>query len=426
MQRSVPVTLLLALSKVLYQSVDTKQMGILTNNPEPTCEAMRILLIEDDPSYRVLCRGYLKKDKSQSYQISESTLAADGIARCLEESFDCLLVDYRLPDQTGVEVVVELQRLLGDGAPPCIILTAEGGTEAAAEALRAGAADFLSKRHLSTNPLSRSINNAVEKSRLRQAVVERTEALEAVNKSLTARNEEIQRFYQNVSHEVKTPLAAIREFVAIVLDEIVGPVTDDQQEMLIHALDSCDQIAGHFNDLIEMTRLEAGKITLDLQLVSLNAVATRCFAATKAAVREKNITLTCDCVEDLPLMLVDRNRIVQVISNLLGNAIKFTPENGKVSLSIHYYTEEASVSIAVCDTGCGIAEKDLPHIFDRLYQVENAHNEFTGAGLGLGLSIAKEIVLLHGGAIGANSVVGEGTTFTVNLPVEPSNNLEIA
>lgn len=389
------------------------------------CEVMSVLIIEDDPSYRRLCQKYLSKDTQQRYEVVEVGSAADGIAECSRRKYDCLLVDYSLPDLTGVEVVRELTQSLGEAAPPCIILTADGGTVAAAEALRVGAADFLPKRYLSTNPLSRSISNAVEKGRLKQSIAERTKALEVANDALKSRNDEIQRFYQNISHEVKTPLAAAREFIAIVLDGIVGPVTDDQQEMLNYAVESCDQITGHFNDLIDMTRLESKKFVLKQQIASLNAVAIRCLAATKSACQEKNISLYSEYDDSLPLMRLDRNRVIQVISNLLGNAIKFTPENGMVTLSIHYYADESSVDIVVNDTGCGIAEEHLPNIFDRLYQVENAHDEFTGAGLGLGLSIAKEIVALHDGKMCVESVVGEGTTFTVRLPVESCNELEL-
>jgi signal transduction histidine kinase len=421
----IPAMLLVPFAKAWLSTAVTLEMESKLNADNSPCEAIRILLIEDDPSYRLLCQRYLAKDTEHRYEVVEAGSAADGIAECHETKYDCLLIDYSLPDQTGVEIIRELTHSLGECAPPCIILTADGGSDAAAEALRAGAADFLPKRHLSTNPLSRSIKNAVEKGRLKQSVAERTLALEIANDALKSRNDEIQRFYQNISHEVKTPLAAAREFIAIVLDGIVGPVTDDQQEMLIHAVESCDQITGHFNDLVEMTRLESKKIALNRQPASLNAVAIRCFAATKSACHDKNISLQSENDESLPLMSIDRNRIIQVISNLLGNAIKFTSENGTVTLSIRYYTDESSVDIVVSDTGCGIAEEHLPHIFDRLYQVENAHDEFTGAGLGLGLSIAKEIVMLHEGKMWADSVVGEGTTFTVRLPVEPCNELEM-
>lgn len=387
-------------------------------------EELSILLIEDDPLYQQLFLRYLNKDHQRKYDITMASDGAEGLAFQDSRPMDCLLVDYSLPDQKGTQLIADLTKKLGDEMPPCIILTAGGGEEAAADALRAGASDFLSKRHISTESLSRSIVNAVEKSRLNASVRKHTKALESANDSLKLRNEEIQRFYQNVSHEVKTPLAAAREFVSIVLDGISGPVTTDQQEMLIHAIDSCDQIADHFNDLIEMTRLEAGKLTLQPKIASLSAVATRCFAATKAAIQAKNISFKSDFDDSIPLMVFDRNRMVQVFANILGNAIKYTPENGTVRFSIINYTESKSVEIAISDTGCGIAEAHLTHIFERLYQVEDAHADFTGAGLGLGLSIAKEIVVLHGGDIWAESKIGQGTTFYVRLPIEPCNSME--
>jgi len=304
---------------------------------------------------------------------------------------------------------------LGEYAPPTIILTADGGETAAAEALRAGAADFMPKRTISAQSLSRAIENAVEKRKLKNKVAARSRELQRANDQLQSRNDE--RFYHTVSHEVKTPLAATREFIAIVLDGIAGPVTEDQTEMLRHALDSCDQITSHFNDLIEMTRLEAKKITMAKKMESLDNITTRCLAAVSSAVKTKNIVLKKEIQSSLPLVFIDGNRVIQVLSNLLGNALKFTEPNGKITLHIWHALADGYVHIAVVDTGRGISQEQLPHIFERLYQVQNGSDEFMGAGLGLGLSIAKEIVALHGGNIWAESVLGEGSTFTFRLPV---------
>jgi len=380
-------------------------------------EFIHVLLIDDDPAYRHLCQRYLKKNHAINYEIVAVSNATAGLSECQSASFDCLLIDYSLPDISGTEVIRSLSDLLAEDAPPTIILTADGGEAAAAEALRAGAADFMPKRTISAQSLSRAIENAVEKKKLKNKVAARSRELQRANDQLQSRNDEIQRFYHTVSHEVKTPLAAAREFIAIVLDGIAGPVTEDQIEMLRHALDSCDQITSHFNDLIEMTRLEAKKITMEKKMESLDNIIIRCLAAISSAVKTKNIVLKKEIKAPLPLMLMDSNRVIQVLSNLLGNALKFTEENGKITLRIWHAIADGYVHIAVADTGRGISQNQLPHIFERLYQVENGSDEFMGAGLGLGLTIAKEIVALHGGNIWAESVLGEGSTFTFRLPV---------
>ena len=391
---------------------------------KPSTQSLRVLIVEDDPSYRHLCRRYLTHSSSRRVDVEEAATGDAAFRAIQRDRYDCLLVDYALPDTTGTEFIHEAGKQLGERVPPSILITAAGGEMAATEALRVGAADFLPKQVVSAETLARSIGNAVEKARLRGALNQRSEELERAIETLRARNEEIQRFYQNVSHEVKTPLAAAREFLSIVLDGVAGPVTSEQQEMLMHAVDSCDQITAHFNDLVDMTRLEAGKIQLNRRLASVEAIGIRCFAAVKAGLRAKSIRFEQAIDSPLPLVYLDRNRIMQVLGNLLGNAVKYTPEGGMVRLVIRYYAEEEQIELIVTDTGCGIARQDLPHIFDRLYQVQSSEDQFTGAGLGLGLSIAREIVLLHGGTIRAESVKGSGSSFTVRLPAAADQKLE--
>lgn len=380
---------------------------------------LRILLLDDDPAYSHLCQRYLSRDGLRDYDVVAAASAAEGIEACLSQSFDCLLVDYCLPDITGAEILKTLRDKMGSGMPPAIVMSAMGGQAAASEAVRAGAIDFLQKGVVSSECLARSISNAVEKGELKRSIDERTTELLDANIQLQSRNEEIQRFYQSISHEVKTPLAAAREFIAIVLDGITGEVNEEQREMLVYARESCDQLAEHFNDLVDMTQLEAGKASLNKQWVSLDGLIKRCLASMKAAFEFKEIEFIGAIPDDLPLALVDGNRFVQVISNLVGNAIKYTPRGGEVRLSVELDEASQVATISVADSGCGIKKSDLARIFDRLYQVkprEESEIE-AGLGLGLGLSIAKELVELHHGEIWAESEERQGSTFFVRLPI---------
>jgi len=388
-------------------------------------EPLRVLLIDDDAAYRHLCQRYLSNVGPPSFEVVAVSTAAEGLAELEANDFDCLLVDYLLPDLRGTQVIRTFSTSDSERTPPTIIMTAEGGESAAAEAVRAGAADFLPKGVVSAESLVRSIKNAVQKSRLQKSAEAQSRELQHVNEQLNAKNEEIQRFYQIVSHEVKTPLAAAREFIAITLDGIAGPIADYQKEMLTHALDSCDQIAAQFNDLIEMTRLEAKKISLSKEKSSLDDVVARCLASVSMAIEAKQLYIKKRTTTAIPPFSFDRNRMVQVLSNLLGNAIKYTGPGGTITLAISHDADAGVVEIAVSDTGCGIAPDDLAQVFDRLYQVDGTGDSYMGAGLGLGLSIAKEIVALHDGTISATSVVEEGSTFTVRLPIQEakSNNL---
>ena len=383
-------------------------------------EPVRVLVVDDDPAYQHLCKRYLAKNPNTKYDVVVAANATEAYEKCRDTEFDCVLVDYVLPDEMGTRLVETLGAAERDYVPPMIIMTAGSGEVAATEAVRAGATDFFSKRVVSAESLARAINNAVEKGRLRRSVEERGRDLQALNRQLQAKNDEIQRFYQSVSHEVKTPLAAAREFVALVFDGIAGPVNDEQKEILHHALDSCDQISSHFNDLIEMTRLDAAKVTMDKSLGDLESVVTRCLAAIASALKAKQLHLQTDIETSLPLLYLDANRVIQVLSNLLGNAIKYTDAGGQITLTISHRRRERAVRISVADTGRGIPEKDLPYVFERLYQVDNTGDEFMGAGLGLGLTIAKEIVTLHGGRIWVESNQGNGSVFSFDLPVAQS------
>jgi len=377
----------------------------------------RLLIVDDDRTYLALCERFLGKDTNYTYDIVTVSGADEALAACSEEPFDCLLVDYGLPDQTGTDLIGTLRRRLGKALPPVVMISADGGASAAIEAVRVDAADFLTKREVSARALRRSIGNAVEKGRLRRVVDARRHELQKANGQLERRAIEIQRFYHTVSHEMKTPLTAAREFVAIVRDGLAGPVPEEQRELLDHALECCDQITTQFNDLIDLTRLETGKMRLVRVPVDGDEVLTRSLAMCAKQAKAKSIVLERATAPDLPLLDIDAGRIVQVLTNLLGNAIKFTPSGGRVRLEAGLSEDGSVVEVRVIDSGCGISESDCQHVFERLYQVSVAADDPGASGLGLGLSIAREIVCGHGQELDVDSRVGQGSTFSFTLPL---------
>ena len=377
----------------------------------------RLLIVDDDLTYLALCERYLGKDSDYIYDIVTASGADEALLACAEAPFDCLLVDYGLPERTGTDLIGLLRKRLGKALPPVVVISAESGAGAAIEAVRVDAADFLSKREVSAQALRRSIGNAVEKGRLLRTVDARRHELQKANGELERRAIEIQRFYHTVSHEMKTPLTAAREFVAIVRDGLAGPVPDEQRELLDHALECCDQITTQFNDLIDLTRLETGKMRLEREAVDFDDIATRSLAMCASAAKAKSLSLERATEDDVPPLDIDAGRIVQVLTNLLGNAIKFTPEGGRVRLETELAEDGATLEVRVVDTGCGISEDDCRQVFDRLYQVRIAADESGASGLGLGLSIAREIVRGHGQELVVESRVGRGSVFSFALPV---------
>jgi signal transduction histidine kinase len=323
-------------------------------------------------------------------------------------------MDYGLPDATGTQGLRKLHALLGASMPPTIIMTAGDVEAAAISAVRSGAVDFLAKRDVSSAVLKRTVGNAIETGRLKRSVLLRGQQLEAANDELMKRNEEIENFYHTVSHEIKTPLAATREFVSILSDELLGPINSRQQEMLSHATECCDQISAQFNDLLDLTRLETGKFRLEKRMQPLRPLIERCVVVANISAEPKNVKINASLPENLPEFNLDRARINQVLSNLLNNAIKFTPEGGAVTLESAYESVTDELEFRVIDTGCGIAPQHLDRVFDRLYQIENELNTESN-GLGLGLAIATRIVVQHGGSLSVESEQGIGSTFVVCL-----------
>ena len=223
-------------------------------------------------------------------------------------------------------------------------------------------------------------------------------------------------FVSKVSHELRTPIITIQNAVALLLSKSLGAVTGKQEEFLNIAKRSLDRLALLINDLLDESKLEAAKVELNLKPCSVeNLVKDVCDALsawmiTKAIGIEKNIP------KNIPEVSMDYNRMTQVLTNIVGNAIKFTPQKGIITIEARLDDSRKNIVVSVSDTGPGISENDLGRVFDKFYQGgERALTDVSGTGLGL--SIAREIVLLHKGKIWAESAEGQGAKFSFSLPV---------
>ena len=236
------------------------------------------------------------------------------------------------------------------------------------------------------------------------------------DEQLAESNREIRRMYHTLCHELKTPLTSLREFVSTVHDEIAGPIVDEQREYLAEALAGCDDLARHIDDLVDVTRAETGKLSCEPEPVDIGRLLGRVEAAHQSDAADRGITLDLPDQTALPAVWADPTRILQVLSNLIGNALKFTPDGGRVAVRVGRWADNHAWSVwTVEDTGRGIAPEDLEKIFDRLFQVTE-DDWSTQGGLGLGLSICREIVRLHRGQIWVESELGTGTKFHFSIP----------
>jgi signal transduction histidine kinase len=378
---------------------------------------LRILIVEDDPVYRELYRTLLDPiGEHGGYRFLEAETGEAGLAQYRADRPNCILLDYRLPDFDGLEFLAALAGEDGQVSVPVIMLTGEGSEILVAKAMRVGAADYMPKSALSATSLRRSISNAVEKSKLRAAIAEQHRVLAQTNLELQRKNGEIQQFYHLLSHEMKTPLTSAREFVSIVLDGLGGPLSEAQREYLSYARESCDQMTLGLNDLLDSARLETGKLHIAPQPGCISTLVARVVVSMTPQAQDKSIHVKQSIAPDLPPVLMDEKRIMQVLTNLLSNALKFTPEGGEVGVTVGSDPERPQwILVSVSDTGRGIEPTQVDHVFDRLHQVRGGDAAIEG-GLGLGLYICREVVTLHGGGIWVNSTLGKGSTFFFTVP----------
>ena len=384
----------------------------------------RLLMVDDDVPWRTLCRRLLGRDPGRTWEVTTAASRAEALAVSGLADFDCLLIDYRLPDGTGTELVENLRARLGTRLPPVVVISAGGGEDAATHAVRAHATDYLAKRGLTPDALYRSLGNAVEKGELREAVRLRRAELRRANGELERRANQITSFYHTVSHEMKTPLHSAREFVSLVRDGVAGEVNDDQAALLDEALESCEQLRRQFDDMLDMTRLETGKLTLSFEPASIERAVERCLAMVAKTAAERGIAVSSEVEPGLGDAVMDASRINQVLVNLVNNALKFTEPGGRVTVRAGRRRDGRHVRLTVTDTGRGIAKADRARIFDRLYQVDRAVDDPAASGLGLGLSISRDIVREHGTELKLHSRVGIGSTFGFDLPLAGSPSTE--
>ncbi len=221
-----------------------------------------------------------------------------------------------------------------------------------------------------------------------------------------------QDFVANVSHELRTPVASIKGYAETLLS---GAMDDPQalKEFLGTIHHNSDRLVNLINDLLDLARIESGKMKMTLLPMDAVLVVRKCLDILENAIEAKRLSVTLDFLGILPKVLADEARLSQVFLNLLDNAVKYTPEGGRVVIKA--IPGEKNIRFEVSDSGIGIPEEDLPRIFERFYRVDKARARDVG-GTGLGLSIVKHIVAAHGGDVAVHSKVGQGTTFSFTLP----------
>lgn len=262
-----------------------------------------------------------------------------------------------------------------------------------------------------------AIENAwlFQRIRLRQQeLLDGRQTLQEQNEKLKELDKRKSEFLSTVSHELRTPLVPIKACIENMLSGMYGSINNVQRGRLELALTSVNHEARLIENLLDLVRIEEDRVSLDLETENLTKIIQNIFQVLEYDCKEKNIAFNLKVPPENFFIKLDRHKIRQVLLNLVHNAIKFTPNGGKVTLVVR--RNEKCVKIDIIDTGIGVPKDKLPHIFDRFYQADNSLTRKIG-GTGLGLNIAKEYVILHGGKIWVESIEEVGSIFSFTLPV---------
>lgn len=397
---------------VPVETTQAPAQPLITDRPD-------VLVVEDNQDMRAFICRVLEPD-AQTRTAGNGQAALEAIR---ERVPDLILTDMMMPVMTGEELVAALRQDKGLRDVPVILLTAKADDDMKLNLLIEGAQDYVLKP-FSIDELRARVRNQLQtkltRDTLRRALDSRSDDLSAMVRELAAArttavaaNAAKDDFLAVLSHELRTPLTPALAAASALMNEEAG--AEEIREYLAIIRRNIELEARLVDDLLDVTRITQGKLRIHSTPADLHTILRDALAMVNPALREKQITPVLDLDEDQPLIRGDAARLTQVFSNLFGNAAKFTPTGGKVTIRSTLTAEKVRVEIE--DTGIGITPELLPQVFDPFRQGHVGTTRRFG-GLGLGLSVAKGLVEAHGGTISVCSAGHkQGSTFTVELPV---------
>lgn len=377
-------------------------------------EKLRVLLVEDNPTDALIVKKKLQRDANFDYEIDHVVSGEEAVSTLEKGAYHITLLDYNLPKKSGLETLREVKSK--NIETPIVMITGQGDEAVAAQLIKEGAFDYLPKRDGYEDSVPLMIRKTIaefrarqERQRLQKEIALKKDELEKTNAQLKELDRMKSDFVANVVHELRTPLTLIKGNLDNIEKGFAGEVQPKQKEIISDVFRVVNRLARLVNDLLDLSRIESGKMELKKEAVDIVGLAGEVVKDFEKTASEKKIGIEKGFPKGEVKINADKDKLTQVFVNLMGNAIKFT-DKGDVTIKIIELQDEVQVEIQ--DTGPGMNKDQIGRIFDKFVRVVAEKKE----GTGLGLPIAKDIVELHKGRIRVETSPGKGSTFIFNLP----------
>ncbi len=391
-----------------------------------------ILIVDDSEIDRATYVRYLQSEIDHCYRIIEAETLEDALELWRSQAPDMVLLDLKLPDGDGLDFLEYISEGHVDVRSPVILLTGQSDEQTAVRAMKLGAADYLEKKDVTAISLSISVSQVRDS-------ISQVRDRKQVEAQLIRTNEELihatrlkDEFLANMSHELRTPLTAILGMSEVLQKELLGSVNERQQKALGAIRKGGRHLLELINDILDLSKISSGKMELDPHPFSVQNICDSSLVYVKQQAFQKHVEIYSHIAPNIDNIFADERRIRQVLINLLINAVKFTPNEGRVSLLVsvgcgNIWEGEAKVPnlfkdqnlpmilFQVADTGIGIDPKNMHRLFQPFVQLDSGLNR-QYEGTGLGLVMVKQITELHDGQVIAESTLGKGSYFTIALP----------
>jgi signal transduction histidine kinase len=377
-----------------------------------TDDAAKILVIEDEPQVR---ESYLDMFTFFGYEVEAVANGQEGLSRINKKDYDIVVTDLNMPEMDGLEVLKYIKKR--KSYIEVIVITGYATLENAIKAMKVGAYDYFTKP-VDIDHVKIVLTKCIQKIRAKQE----NEELKSLNEKLKDLNEMKDKFITLTNHELRTPVTVLKGYIELIDYFLNGSGNKEVHEAISIVSETMKELVSLVDQMHDVSSFDYGKKKLMLTDIDMRQLIAQIFKEMKLMYEKRNIEL--EIILDGPAVNIsaDSNRMKRSVRELLQNALKFTPEGGKVTLSYSINELNKNLYIKVSDNGIGIPTEKQNLVFEPFYEVQDVINhmtsktEFMGGGMGLGLTLAKEVFESHKGALLLESEVNSGSTFTAVLP----------